>query len=184
MNALREFSIPIKGLKNGFHQFEFQIDKSFFSHFDGSPIADGEFQVWLDFDKQTSLFELTFEFEGAIKTACDRCLADINLPVDGLEYLTVKLTLDPKEEEADIIYISPEDPELNVAKYIYEYICLALPTVMSYDCENDEQPPCDFATLKKLEENAVKHTPSVTEEKETEDAENPFLNLKKLFNNN
>lgn len=184
MNALREFSIPIKGLKSGLHQFDFQIDKSFFAHFDNSPITDGEFQVWLDFDKQTSLFELTFEFEGTVKTTCDRCLAGIHLPVDGLEYLTVKITLDPKEEEADIIYISPEDPELNVAKYIYEYICLALPSVMAYDCENDEVPPCDFETLKKLEENAVHHTPSVGDDENSNYTENPFANLKKLFNNN
>lgn len=181
MNALREFSIPIKGLKNGLHQFDFQIDSQFFTHFDNSPITEGSFEVWLDFSKQTSLFELTFEFEGYVKTVCDRCLANIDLPVEGLERLTVKITLEPKEEEADILYISPEESDLNVAKYIYEYICLALPSTMTYDCENDEEPPCDLEVLQKLEASMAQQPPSVAAETSSDNADNPFVNLKKLF---
>lgn len=181
MDALREFSIPIKGLKNGLHQFEFEIDRLFFKKFDNSPITSGNFEVWLDLSKHTSFLELTFEFEGSVEAVCDRCLADIDLPIRGVEFLTVKITPEPKEEEADIVYILPEESEFNVAKYIYEYICLALPSVMLYDCEQDEDVPCDFGVLQKLEENIVKQTPSVAADKDSDNAENPFTDLKKLF---
>ncbi|NJN33387.1 MAG: hypothetical protein HC817_03165 [Saprospiraceae bacterium] len=47
MDNLKEFSIPIKGLKTGVHEFNFHIEKSFFEQFEGSAIQDGDFQVHL-----------------------------------------------------------------------------------------------------------------------------------------
>ncbi len=34
MNDLKEFLIPFAGLKLGKHQFDYQLDNAFFSHFD------------------------------------------------------------------------------------------------------------------------------------------------------
>jgi uncharacterized protein len=163
MKALQAYSIPIRGLKNGLHQFDFQIDKSFFALFEGSTIQDGDFSVHLDFDKKTNFFELLFDFKGTFKAECDRCLAPINLPVFDSQPLLVKITIEPQPEEAEIVYISPEENEFNVAQYIYEFINLAVPYNYVYACEKDKPRPCDMVLLEKLGENEIRIEPNAND---------------------
>ncbi len=153
MDALIQFSIPIKGLHPGLHRYNFQIEQSFFQAFEQSPLEAGDVQVSLELDKRTDMYELDFEFSGTVKTDCDRCLASINLPVSGKEKLLVKLSLESRVEEAEIIYISPDQPKLNVARYIYEFICLAMPLIKVYDCQEEEKPPCNDEMLDYLEDS-------------------------------
>ena len=148
--VLQPFTLPVRGLKNGVHEYDFRIENDFFAAFEQSPITEGSFDVHLSFQKQDSLFEMTFDFSGNVKTECDRCLADIRLPFEGSEYLTVKVTLEENEEDAEIIYISPDVHELNVAKYLYEFICLSVPYHKVYDCQKEKTRPCDMVVLEKL----------------------------------
>ena len=157
MDALKQFSIPIKGLKNGIHQFDFQLDKAFFEAFEASIIKDGRFNVQLEFDKRPDLFVLDFIFEGAVKTACDRCLEIIDLPVKSSERLLVKLADEPKEED-EIVYITDTLTIFNVAKYIYEFINLSLPLIKVYDCEDDNPPPCNEKMLNYLDPEPEEET--------------------------
>ncbi len=150
MNPLKEFSIPIKGLKQEHYEFDFQLDKSFFACFEDSPVSDGDISVYLDLDKRVGMIELFFDIEGTIKTECDRCLVEIDLPFAREEHLVVKYSDEPQEDTDEIIFIPSEAPELNVAQYIYEYISLALPGRRVYDCENDEIPPCDTEMLNRI----------------------------------
>jgi uncharacterized metal-binding protein YceD (DUF177 family) len=180
LNALVPYSIPVKGLSNGVHLFDFQIDNSFFELFEGSPISEGNFEVRISFDKRPDLYVLLFEFAGHIKSDCDRCLESIQLPVAGKEQLLVKITELELEEEADVIYLSSFVHELNVAKYIYEYICLAIPMHRVYDCEKDEKAPCNVDILKYI--NGATDT---TIDPGTEERENPFWTaLKDKFKDN
>lgn len=178
MKNLKEFSLPIKGLKNGVHEFEFEINQDFFKNFEGSPIDSGNFNVHLTFDKRDSFFELVFDIVGTVRTECDRCTASIELPIDDSQYLTVKYSIEEKEEETEIAYITHDTSEFNVAKYIYEFICLAVPYHKVYDCENDDPLPCDFDVL-----NRITPTPSVSDDIEpVDEKKNPFDDLKKIFN--
>lgn len=170
MNTLLPFSIPVKGLRQGSHQFDFQIERGFFEAFEASPVGDGNIAVHLQFDKRPALFVLEFQFSGTVKTECDRCLAKIDLPIAGQERLLVKFSEEETSEEADVVYISPDATELNVARFIYEFIVLAMPIVKTYDCSQDEHPPCDFEMLNYLEG-----------EKKEQDAPNPIWDALKDF---
>ncbi len=154
MDGLVEYSIPVQGLGNGVHRFQFEVDEAFFRHFPVSPVEAGTVSVALDFDKRPDMYVLEFEFEGTVKAECDRCLAEIDLPVAGRERLLVKFSQEAEPEEADVIYISPEAQRLNVAKYIYEYIVLAMPMIKVYDCENDENRVCNEEMLEYLDGGA------------------------------
>ena len=172
MKALRQFSIPIKGLSIGFTEFDFQIDNQFFDVFENSPIKEGSFDVKCILDKRADMLIFTFDFNGSFKTACDRCLANINLPIDNKEDLIVKYS-DEEAEDAEIVYIVREASEFNVAKYIYEYVCLSMPVTNIYDCEEEEENVCDLKMLDYLDQKE-------TEEKE-EKPNNPFLDVLKDF---
>lgn len=172
METLNHYSIPLEGLKDGMHQFDFQIDEEFFKHFEKSPIEKGNFNLMLYFDKRPDLLVLTFDFKGSFHTNCDRCLENIHLPIQGNEQLIVKYADEPGED-AEVIYITRGTQHLNVAKFIYEFICLAIPIVRVYDCEADENPPCNKDILALLYQNDI--------EEEKEETKNPVWDALKNF---
>lgn len=159
MDRLIQYTIPIKGLGNGIHEFEFQVDQSFFQAFEHSSIQEGAVRVKLVLEKRPELYVLNFALEGTVKTECDRCLVDIHLPISNEHQLLVKLSEEEsKEDDPDVIYIHPETPKLQVAQFIYEYIHLSIPMIKVYDCQNEEEPPCNWDMLKYLEENEEKNS--------------------------
>ena len=114
MSALKPYTLPIQGLKNGIHRYKFDVDSAFFSHFEGSPIENGQFDLSVELDKRDSFFELIFDFEGYAETECDRCTANIKLPFDGSHKLVIKRTQEDIEEDLDIVFLSPDVSEFNM----------------------------------------------------------------------
>ena len=104
MASLNNFSIPVRGLKSGVHQYNFTLDSTFFAEFSNSPIVESDIKVKLDFDKRPDMFVLDVNVEGTFKTECDRCLADINLPIDGQYQLIIKLS-DHESEIDEVVYL-------------------------------------------------------------------------------
>ncbi len=153
MNAFVAYSIPIKGLKQGLHQFKFKIDSAFFALFEGSPIEVGEIDFLVDLDKRSDMLLFDFELSGYVETECDRCTATINLPLEDTRHLIVKYGDAEGETEDEVVFIHPETSEFNVSSYLYEFVILALPITNSYDCQNDAQPPCNFEVLKHLSQD-------------------------------
>jgi uncharacterized metal-binding protein YceD (DUF177 family) len=174
METLNQFIISLERLKDGMHQFDFQIDEGFFKHFEQSPIQKGNFDLTLFLDKRPDLLVLTFDFKGSFSTNCDRCLEDINLPLSGDQQLIVKYADEPNED-AEVIYITKGTQQLNIAKFAYEFICLAIPIIKVYDCENDENPPCNQDVLDQLYREQ--------EVEEKEEIENPVWEALKNLKN-
>ena len=172
MEALRSFLIPLRGLSDGHHRFEFKVGGSFFEHFEEEAAHAGEFDVILDLEKRSRLLVLDFDINGKESTSCDRCLNPIALPVDGEYRLYIKYG-DDGEEDADVAFIPEGTDELDVSRFIFEFIILSLPMVKVYDCQDEKEPPCNFEVLEKLE----------VQEDETDiadDENNPWTELKKL----
>jgi uncharacterized metal-binding protein YceD (DUF177 family) len=150
MDSLIPYSIPVRGLRVGTHQFDFQIDREFFRRFEESPVADGQIQVHFMLDKRPDMLVLHFQLAGTVKTDCDRCLAPIDLPIANAQSLIVKFSETEEAEDADVVYVHPEIQQLNIARYIYEYIILAMPIIKVYDCFSEANRPCNLEMLQYL----------------------------------
>jgi uncharacterized protein len=176
MDTLTEFIIPISGLKEGEHQYSWKLEKNFFSSFEGSLIEDGLLEVELILSKHHDFYELEFEIFGSVQKNCDRCLASIPIPVEANERLLVKLTETVKDDEGDIVYISPHETSFQVAPYLYEFVHLNLPlTNILEGCDLLDPKPCDMEVLKFVsnEDNS----------KPASDEDNPFLKAFKDLEN-
>ncbi|MEO1258458.1 MAG: DUF177 domain-containing protein [Bacteroidota bacterium] len=171
MNALDQFSIPVLGLRNGLHGYDFNIEKEFFEAFEASPIKNGEVSVHLDFDKREDMYVLLFSFNGKVEVTCDRCLDPFHLPVADRQSLMVKFDEEPWED-ADVVFIVKGTQELNVAKYIYEFINLAVPITKTHDDAGDN---CNPEMLKYLNEGSDDRT-------DGQPTSNPFRDALKDFN--
>lgn len=165
---LKEYVIPVAGLKIGEHSFDFDVDWVFFQQFENSPVEQGRFEVRVDLDKQHDHWIVKFLVDGFMDTECDRCMAPISLPVNGEHMLIVRYQDERREEEddSDVIYVSREMHKWNVAQFLYEFILLSIPNRKVYDCEVEEPRPCDMKALELLE------TQESTQEEE--EVQNPF----------
>ena len=131
MDALDHFTIPVSGLRMGHHTFNFSVQSEFFSHFEGSPLKRGDLAVLLDFDKRSDMWELHFHIRGQVSTQCDRCLEEFSLPMEIEEQLLVKFAEEEWEDDT-VVYVLAGTPRLNVARFIYEFINLAVPMVKTH----------------------------------------------------
>jgi uncharacterized metal-binding protein YceD (DUF177 family) len=157
MDAFLAYSLPIQGLKAGVHHFKFEVDSAFFTHFEESPVQQGQVSFELTLDKRSDMMLFEVALEGYVRSVCDRCTADIDLPIEDERSLIVKFTEDDKDDSEDeVVFVQRDTPEFNVAKYLYEFVILALPITNVYDCEEDEAPPCNFEVLKHLKEDEEK----------------------------
>lgn len=137
MDVLKKYTIPYKGLKVGSHTFEFEVDDRFFQAFEASELHRGHAHVKVDLDKQSRMMSLAFEMEGEVEVVCDRCLEEFMLPFTYQGTLQVRFSETEQESDGEIMWISPNEPELELAQYIYESINLSLPyqRVHSEDAE-------------------------------------------------
>ena len=153
MKALKQFSIPFTGLKLGKHQFDFEIDKSFFDAFEYSLVKDGALKIDLELDKQETMLILYFHIVGTIKLNCDKCLAEFGQPIEINERQIVKFAEDELEsDDLEIIVLNRKESEIDVSEMIYEFINVAIPYINNCEQAGTGQK-CDpemIATLEKL----------------------------------
>lgn len=156
MGRFAQYELPVKGLKNGIHTYEFHINEAFFNNFPDTPVVKANIEVLLKLDKRPEMFILDFAIEGFVETDCDRCLAPIQLPIKGIHQLLVKLKEDTGgENDPDVVFVDPEISKFGVAEYLYEYVVLAIPMKKVIDCNLLESKPCDFDTLKRMENKQI-----------------------------
>ncbi len=177
MKPLKEFDIPFIGLKLGKHHFDYQIDKTFFEHFDYDDFNDVYVTTDLVFDKKATLLELQFKISGTVNVNCDISNEPYNQELTGSFDLVVKFGDEFNDEFDDILIIPHGEFEINVAQYIYELIILSVPAKRIHPGIQDGSLKSDI--LKKLEELSPRYIDDKI--KSTEEIDPRWDKLKKLL---
>ena len=107
-------------------EYEDQLDNQFFADLDAPEVQKGQVKVVLKVRKTSGIYQLDFHTEGMVIVFCDRCLDEMEQPIDTDDRLRVKLGLEFSEED-DMVVIPEEDGYINVAWFIYEFIALSIP---------------------------------------------------------
>ena len=121
------YTIDYKGLKNGEHTFDFQVDNKLFEAFETEEIKGGDCNVRANLVRSESMLELNITIEGEVICECDRCLEDCPIAIDYEGDLVVKFSDETDYYDGDVMWISPADDVLDLTQYIYESIVLSLP---------------------------------------------------------
>jgi uncharacterized metal-binding protein YceD (DUF177 family) len=174
MKALKQFSIPFTGLKLGKHQFDFEIDKSFFDAFEHSLVKDGALKATVELDKQETMLILAFHIWGTIKLNCDKCLSDFDQPIELNERQIVKFAEEVEDEvdDLEIMVLPRKETAVDVSELIYEFITVAVPFINK--CEQAGQN-CDEQML-----NTLNKLSAANEEQEKQNDDPRWEALKKL----
>ncbi|MBC5774966.1 DUF177 domain-containing protein [Pontibacter sp. KCTC 32443] len=127
MKKLKEYEINIAKLSNKTHQYEFDMDDSFFDLFSGEIIHGGKLHADVELEKTETLLTLHFDIKGTVRLTCDRSLEEFDQPVDVQETFRMKFGPEDKELDEDLWQIASDTQQINVAQHLYDYIGLSLP---------------------------------------------------------
>lgn len=156
MRAGKEYKIQFAGLSIGSHDFEFEIDDSFFETLDYSEVKKGNIHVAIKLLKQSTMLVLEFTLSGTVRLNCDRCGELFDLPVKGENRLIVKLGgSDTSAEDDDIVTVGPTEHEIELSQYIYEYIALSIPIRRIHPDDANGNSGCDPKVIEKLNDFLV-----------------------------
>ena len=107
-------------------EYKYQLDNQFFLDLDAPEVQKGQVNVTLKVRKTSGVYQLNFHTEGKVVVICDRCLDEMDQPIETEDQLKVKLGAEYSEME-DIVVIPEEEGYINVAWFIYEFIALSIP---------------------------------------------------------
>jgi uncharacterized protein len=153
LNTLKQFSIPFTGLKLGAHQFDYELDDTFFNAFEYSLIKSGNLKVNLELDRQETMLLLKFKVVGTLNLDCDKCLSEFSYPVNLYERQIVKFAEDELEsDDEEIISLSRKDSEIDISRPLYEMINVAVPYIKN--CEQADKE-CDQEMIDRLAQLSI-----------------------------
>lgn len=127
MKAKRDFDIDIYKLSNRKHDYEYEIESSFFENFENSIIQKGKLKVKLSMEKSETFIQSDFHIDGIVELICDRSLEHYDFHIDQKNKLIFKYAEEFNELTDEIVTIPKDLQKLNMAQYIYEFIGLAIP---------------------------------------------------------
>jgi uncharacterized metal-binding protein YceD (DUF177 family) len=159
MNYFAQFIVPVTGLKPGSHQFDFEIDDSFFEHFEYSEIRQGKIHLNLVVEKEENLLVFHFDFKGQVRVPCDRCYELFDQPIGGRDRLIIKFGSDFHEESEDVQVVPIGENHFDISPFVYEYIHLSLPVRRVHPEDDLGENRCEAEMIHRLEELATSSEP-------------------------
>ncbi len=149
LKSHKTYSIPFTGLKPGKHIFDYVIADAFFAEFEYSLVKKADLKCKVELEKQETMLILNFHINGNISMACDKCLADYPQPITIHEQQIAKFSEEDIDNDEEIITLTKNDHEINIAGLIYEYVNVAAPFIASCGDEGNT-PYCDKEMVERL----------------------------------
>jgi uncharacterized metal-binding protein YceD (DUF177 family) len=177
---LKTFDILFVGLKLGKHQFQYEVDNTFFEKFGFDEFNESSLKIQAQLDKRSTIMDLHLEAAGTVNINCDVTNVAFDMPITTSMDLVVKFGEEFNDENEELLILPHGEYRLNIAQYVYEMIVLSLPAKRIHPGVEDGSLESDV--LHKLNELSV-------EEPDQESNENKEIDprwdvLKKLKTDN
>ncbi len=128
MDKLRNYEVGFSGLKEGKHNFQFEIGTSFFELFDteqefSNPIIKADILL----DKHSTFLEFWIKIFGTVDLVCDISNETFRNPIENDTKFLVKFGEEYDDSNEEVITIPQHEHAFNVAQIIYELVTLSIP---------------------------------------------------------
>jgi uncharacterized metal-binding protein YceD (DUF177 family) len=127
MGKFSEFKLPLKTMQHGEYTYKYALGKQFFVNMESVDIRDAGLTVSLVVNYRGDIYDLTFTISGEVTLLCDRCLDEMQYPIEATYHVMVKYGDRYKDDSDELLEIPYSDNDLNVAYMIYDTVSLAVP---------------------------------------------------------
>lgn len=121
------YNIQLKTMEVGTSVFEYHLDNEFFGMIGEEEIQKGDIKCKVTVNKSTKQSELNFELNGKVVVECDRCLEEMDQPINTTGHLIVRFGKEFKDDGDDIVVVPEEQGFINISWFLYEFVALAIP---------------------------------------------------------
>ena len=163
--------IPFGTLKEGRHNFNFEINDLFLSQFENPEISRCNLKIIINLFKNLRVTEIDIRLEGFVDVTCDLCLENFDLPVSYNGRLFVKYG-EGESDDDEVLFVDENQTDINLNQYIFESIHLSIPYKKVHPENKKGESGCNRKMIEKLNMHRV------TENKEKYDPR--WDNLKKI----
>ena len=141
--------VQFSGLKPGKYEYDYTLDNTFFEEFDNDELREGSVDFRVVLDKKERMLMFTFSFSGIVKSICDRCLGELDVPVEGENTLCVKFSDTETSDNEDVVILPETAYKIDLAQWMYEYVGVSVP-MRRVHAEGE----CDAEMLKYITEES------------------------------
>ncbi len=127
MAKFSKYNIKLSGLSQGQHSYEFDLDRKFFQDIDDDEVKKGYVRVEVSLVVTSSTYDFSFSINGVVQIPCNRCLDEMDQPIETRSRLVVKLGEEYSEESDEVVIIPRDEGEINIAWFLYEFVVLSIP---------------------------------------------------------
>ena len=157
MCSFEQFKIDLKALSEDITSLEYELTDDYFSALKDADIQGGSLHVSGSILKAVGFFELLLDISGTVRIPCDRCLEDMEQPIETQLRLVAKLVERDQlgegsgdTQQDDLILVDEGEGLIDLSWYIYESIALAVPI------QHVHQPgDCNDAMMRVLDEHSA-----------------------------
>lgn len=129
--------------------YPFDIDGALFAENQCDDIHGAQLRAEITFNKNSSIMTFHFNISGTFNVTCDRCGEDFDMPTEIKRQLIVKTESREHLEDDDMVTLSGDEPNFDVAPYIYQYVVLSMPMQRIHP-EKNGKSTCNSETIAKL----------------------------------
>ncbi|KFF25107.1 YceD family protein [Chryseobacterium vrystaatense] len=177
MDKLRNYDVSFSGLKNGKHEFKFEIEKTFFQLFDTEQeFTNPKIVADVFLEKHTTFLEFEIKVQGTVELICDLTNDEFDHPIENEIRILVNFGEEYDDSNEDVITIPTSDHAFNVAQLVYESVTLSIPMKKVSPNVSDE----DLEILNRFSPKDIEEP----EEEEKQESDPRWEALKKLKDNN
>ncbi len=177
---LKAYNISFAGLKQGKHQFQYEVDNAFFENYGFEDFNSSQLNIEAILDKKSTLMELNLEASGSINVNCDVSNEPFDMTIDTEMNVIVKFGQEFNDDNEELLILPHGAYEFNIGQFVYEMLVLGIPFKRVHPGVEDGSLDSDL--LDKLEELKPKNLDIVEDNKESTD---PIWDaLKKLKTDN
>jgi uncharacterized protein len=151
MGWITKYDLEFKGLKEGFHKFEYEIEDEFFKHFEQGLVSKGSLTAKVILEKRSTFLKLNFYIKGWVELVCDRCLEKYQQYLIHEDEVYVKFGKDDNLNDDKIMWVLFDEHCINLGQLIYEFIIISIPLKHIHQEDENGESGCNKDMIREIE---------------------------------
>lgn len=149
------FRIPVHSSSIEVREYDFEIDDSFFAHFEYGEIQKGKLTARLAVVNSGRQIRIDLSLKGSVELPCDRCLDIYQQEINAEYVLYGKFGEDAGQDDIDVFWIPEDNNYVDLVPVLYDYINLSLPLKKIHSSGENGESLCNRDMLIRLDEIGI-----------------------------
>ena len=152
---LNIYRIPAHFSSRELKEYEFEVDDSFFSHFEYGEIGKGNLLAKVGVVYSSRQVEINLSLKGNLELICDRCLETFIKALDANYVIYGKYGDVSEQDDIDVLWIPEDKHYIDLVPVLFDYINLSLPIKRIHPDDEEGNSSCNIEMIERLNEMGI-----------------------------